>query len=493
MVADDGSGGRELAVEQIEVEPSVERANPSNLLNLLSKFLQTPGNVLLIQGQPGTGKTTLAFELLRRIEGPRIGRRTVPPNRLYVSSRVSPTKLRKHFPWIHEVVDSMSGRTATGSWAEGLHDLRVSEADGVLSKVLAAKRSLQKGLLVIDSWEGALRNTTEEGRRMLESVILSDPDESKVGVILVSESGDLGSLSYLVDGIVTLSSSDHEGRQTRMLVVNKLRGLRVQDRRGLFSLEKGRFTFLPGAEFPDSSSTSLKIPAPIPHSATLFSTGSPDLDMMLNGGIRRGSSLLIDVNGTVPPEAVTLLLNIVRANFVNLGGSCFILPPTTYSSENVAESLLPFVGREGLEERVRIAEFNQALAPEKWRMSLKGNAKEDVAILNDYWNKGKAVPSSRLLTYDFDEVEQVYGDGLTFPGLSEIGASIRDSKALSIGIAYRPTKVREEFLRIADYYFKVENLSGSLLLYGVKPFTNIHGVEFAFERGIPSVRLTEIV
>src|SRR5437588_6077048 len=78
-----------------------------------------------------------------------------------------------------------------------------------------------------------------------------------------------------------------------MLVVNKLRGLRVQDRRGLFSLEKGRFTFLPGAEFPDSSSTSLKIPAPIPHSATLFSTGSPDLDMMLNGGIRKGSSLLI--------------------------------------------------------------------------------------------------------------------------------------------------------------------------------------------------------
>ncbi|TMI72846.1 hypothetical protein E6H11_03225 [Candidatus Bathyarchaeota archaeon] len=156
----------------------------------------------------------------------------------------------------------------------------------------------------------------------------------------------------------------------------------------------------------------------------------------MNGGIRKGSSLLIDVNGTVPPEAVTLLLNIVRANFVNLGGSCFILPPTTYSSENVADSLLPFVGREGLEERIRIAEFNQALAPEKWRMSLKGNAKEDVAILNDYWNKGKAVPSSRLLTYDFDKVEQVYGDGLTFPGLSEIGASIRDSKALSIGIAY---------------------------------------------------------
>src|SRR5438132_12883626 len=119
MIADEGSGGRELAVEQIEVEPSVERANPSNLLNLLSKLLQTPGNVLLVQGQPGTGKTTLAFELLRRIEGPRIGLRTVPPNRLYVPSRVCPTTVLTHRPWIHHVVAAMSGRTATRTWAGG--------------------------------------------------------------------------------------------------------------------------------------------------------------------------------------------------------------------------------------------------------------------------------------------------------------------------------------------------------------------------------------
>jgi len=30
-------------------------------------------------------------------------------------------------------------------------------------------------------------------------------------------------------------------------------------------------------------------------------------------------------------------------------------------------------------------------------------------------------------------------------------------------------------------------------MYGVKPFTNVHGVEFEFDKGYPSLKLTEIV
>ncbi|HEV2120887.1 MAG TPA: ATPase domain-containing protein [Candidatus Bathyarchaeia archaeon] len=488
LVADETAIEQETETERAGIEPT----GPDDLLSLLSKFLESPGNVLLVRGPPGAGKTTLAFELLKKTKGPRIGRHMIPPNKVYVSSRVSPTKLRKHFPWINEVVDSMSGRVARQNWTESSQDLLVTETDNILSKVVAAKRSKQRGLLVIDSWEGALRNTPESGRLALESNILSEPGESMVGVILVSEDGELG-LAHLVDGIVTLSSSLLEGKRIRTISINKLRGLRVQTHQALFSLDEGRFNILPQAEFLVPAASSPRILAAIPDSEHSFSTGNSDLDKMLSGGIKKGSSLLIDIDNSVSPEAVRLLLNMFRANFVNQGGACFIIPLGTFSSESEAESLIPLVGNKSFGERVRTGEYNQELPAAEWRVHLKGKLIEDLSQFDSSWKELGTISQSRMLTADIDKVVQVYGEDLTLPGLSEIGASVRDSRALSIGVASRPTKVREDFLRIADYHLKLKSIDGSLVMYGMKPSTNIHGISFSFEKGLPLVKLTEVV
>jgi len=49
------------------------------------------------------------------------------------------------------------------------------------------------------------------------------------------------------------------------------------------------------------------------------------------------------------------------------------------------------------------------------------------------------------------------------------------------------------FLRTADYYLRIESINDTMIIYGVKPFTNIHGIEFAFDKGYPQLNLTEIV
>ncbi len=494
MITQGDAPGPEVDLPEVGQGPPLgQQSGNADLLTLIMKFLESTGNVLLIQGPPGTGKTTLALELLRRMEGPRIGSRTIPPNRLYISSRVSPPRLRKHFPWLNEVVDSISGKTAKGNEPEAVNDFRVSQADSILSKVLNMKHSRQRSLIVVDSWEGALRNTTEEGRRMLESAVLSEPEESRVSVVLVNEGGQVGDMSHLVDGVVSLSLSQLEGRRVRTLSVNKLRGLRIETNQGLFSLDKGRFTFLSDSEIIDATPTRAKMPESIAHSATSFSTGSSDLDKMLKGGIRKGSSLLLDLNNTVSPVEVRLLLRIIIANFVNQGSTSIIVPTSTISSENVAEALGRCVGQKALEERVRIAEFNQTLPARKWRLLLKGSLEDDALLFGACWKELTGVSSSIVLASDFDKIVQVYGEDLFLPGLADIGASIRDSAALSIGLASRPTKLREDFLRIADYHVKMQNINGSLIIYGVKPFTNIHGVSFTFEKGFPALRLTEVV
>jgi len=255
---------------QQDETPTVRQSGADDLFRLISKFLESAGNVLLIQGPPGAGKTTLALELLQRVQATRIGRAEIPPTRLYVPSRVPPNKLRKHFPWIHEMHDPFSKKTSSDNPTQGSDEIRVSEPDDVFNKVLTLKRSKLRGLMVIDSWEGTLRNTSEDGRRMIESAILSDPDDNRVGVVLVSEGGRLGDLPNLVDGIVTLSSSELDGRRLRTIVVNKLRGFRVKSDRALFSLDQGKFNLLANTKFENQTSAKPGILSPVPHTGPPF-------------------------------------------------------------------------------------------------------------------------------------------------------------------------------------------------------------------------------
>src|SRR6267378_7059260 len=147
MIEDDSRKGETALEPRFEVElTSVEKAKPGDLLDLMSRFLESLGNVLLIQGAPGTGKTTLALELLNKAKGTRIGPHTISANKVYVSSRVSSSKLHRHFPGVHEVLDSMSGKEATGSGVRLGGDGRAGAAN-IVSRILALKRAKQKGII----------------------------------------------------------------------------------------------------------------------------------------------------------------------------------------------------------------------------------------------------------------------------------------------------------------------------------------------------------
>lgn len=453
------------------------------MMNMFLEFLGVPGNVLLIQGAPGTGKTTLAFEILNA---------TADSHRVYASSRVSPVKLRMQFPWIDEVIDSMSGRSSKASWNDEFHDLRGSDTDTVFSKILRLKQAKQKSILVVDSWEGALRNATTEGRKMLEQAVMSELDQTKVSVILVSEAERTDNLGYLVDGVVTLHQNELDGRRIRSLGIDKLRGFKVESQYFPFSLEKGRFTFL-DEEYENGPPTLLRSPEKVLHTATHYSTGSMELDQLLGGGIRKGSFLMVDTESNVSQQSLMLLINMIRSNFVNQGGSCFSVSTGTFSSESSADALRPYVGDKALGERVRIIEFNSQLPSKPWRLKLRGQLISDLADFYKSWNSLKETSTGMMLTMNFDKIVQVYGEELTLPGFTEVGEGLRDEGAFSIAISSRPTKVRDEFIRQADYHIKVQSWNGHLLIYGVKPFTHINGATFNFDKGYPSLDLIQIV
>src|SRR5256886_16004708 len=86
-----------------------------------------------------------------------------------------------------------------------------------------------------------------------------------------------------------------------------------------------------------------------------------------------------------------------------------------------------YVGNTALNERVRIAEYNQGLPDEKWRVKMKGKIEEDIPIINRYWNQLGAISTSRMMKFDFDKLAQVYCEDIGVPSLGVIGAGIRDS------------------------------------------------------------------
>src|SRR5205814_10310698 len=163
--------------------------------------------------------------------------------------------------------------------------------------------------------------------------------------------------------------------------------------------------------------------------------------------------------------------NMIRYTFVNRGGACFSGSTATFSSESSAEALRSYIGDKALIDKVRIVEFNAKLPSKPSRLKLRGQLMSDLAEFYRSWNALKETSSGMMLTMNFDKLVQVYGEELTLPGFTEIGEGLRDEGAFSIGISSRPTKVRDEFLRQADYHIKVQSWNGHLLIYGVKPFT----------------------
>src|SRR5438132_11182602 len=100
----------------------------------------------------------------------------------------------------------MSGKGLAGTWTESEDNARLSGATAnIVHRILALKRAKQKGIVVIDSWEGDVRNLAEEERHSLESAIFSELIDSKLSAVLVSESEPATCITYLADGCYYLS------------------------------------------------------------------------------------------------------------------------------------------------------------------------------------------------------------------------------------------------------------------------------------------------
>ena len=258
--------------------------------------------VYLIEGRPGTGKTTLALQFL--LEGIRQGERC-----LYVTLSESERELRvvvTRHGWTLAGIDVFElvppeasldpdqeltlfhpSEMELGETTKNILD-RVAEVNPkrVVFDSLSEMRLLSQDSLRYRRQILALKNFFA-GRRC--TVLLLDD--------LASHDHDM-QLHSIAHGVITLEQLALEyGAERRRLRVVKMRGMKYRGGYHDFSIEAGGLAIYP------------RLVAAEHHKAFLgeiTSTGSSELDALLGGGIERGTSMLLIGGAGVGKSSIAL-------------------------------------------------------------------------------------------------------------------------------------------------------------------------------------------
>jgi KaiC/GvpD/RAD55 family RecA-like ATPase len=491
----------------------VNRLNEGNILPEMKAFFQLlAGQTLLIRGQPGTGKTILTFEILKEI--------CDEQNELYVSTRINPDKLYKLFPWIKDVVPTKNIVNATPS--------KVLKAIG--SELRLRRRSFDFGsaldffkmlyddaeemnnpMVVIDSWDAVLNyiNLEDKGAALTQS-LCEFCHEVGTHLILVSESSHPTALDYIVDGVVTLSdievhgeaaggrvySEQLESRTTRQIGIDKLRGVKREQKNYVFTLENGRFRFFP----PYHSMSASKVESIPDIDENHRSSGIRDMDLISGGLEKCGLTLFVVEHGVglrYVPFLDQIAMNLSAANVgVSRLRSVGATLSKDYEPTRNIDGIYPFKPKTWLTWRLEklfptsreymdFLEITKKEDSEIIELSLMESRKEYLEFLEQLRKKHSSVVEFLGL----DTLETLYGAENTLKLVDEAIARAVDNREVLIAVAKRGMKSVEMITKLANTHFVFKDIVGSLFIYGVQPRTGLYNIS-SDESGI---NLTPVV
>ncbi|MCP8309701.1 MAG: hypothetical protein H3Z54_13585 [archaeon] len=459
----------------------------NNLPKELIDFLSQGNNILLIKGNPGTGKTILSLELLKHFQEDR--------NAIYVSTRVTSERLFAQFPWLEGVIKPEHVLEAPKKGIT-ISDTKMKKYPTQFEHVYDLAMRTENPMIVVDSWEAVTEDLDPGGQmdviRLLETLISS----KNANIILVSEAPDRTTLEYLVDGVVVLNMKTIDGRRTREIELMKLRGVEIDRPKYFFTLLDGKFRSF-GETKPQI--TEVKRTEPLPDTETHFSTGIEDLDKILGGGYPKGGVVQLELDENTSVLDFHPFLTIAELNFIEKGRAVLILPIVGHDANIDLEYLRMFGSSESETQFVRVFERKMPgkdqdrpciviLDPQQ---SLMENLMTIANVGNELKEKtGKPV----LGIVGNDAIVSYWGEE-SYREVASVAVMIsRAMGNLIIGICTPGLeKITQIASNLSDIHIKLIKKDGALMLYGIKPYTGLYGVTFDFSKGYPYPNLTPIV
>jgi KaiC/GvpD/RAD55 family RecA-like ATPase len=448
----------------------------------LEEFLSVPGRTLLIKGSPGVGKTTLALNLLEHLcAGNNVAAYEKYPRGVYFSTRVPEEAIEKQFPWV--------------SFAElYVEDLRLSSIENFLSEVLKKIR-VSSPVVVLDSWDAYAKEMDEKDRLKTEKTIVSIAAVSRSRLIFVSEETRQTTLDYLVDGVVELSAETLDSRLFRASYLRKLRGLNIRFHVRPYTLAGAMVKGFGAYEEPEYSYV-----RPIEVSADYdgrYSFGSHSLDEKL-GGLPYGATLTVEYSPDVPLSALGALGQPMVVNFAAMGRSVLIVPPPGSSPEMLAKWLLGVLGEEAFSQHVAIYHEGS-----QWLSNLKqaffglsdsiDESSSELDVVGDRLRK-TSVDGRLLYVRSLSVMENKYPNELNKIAALAARRISESQNKLDAQIYYVEANslLKPKMVSMSHRHFKLTSRNGVVLVYGEKPYTPLHVLEYV-NRDPLSPQVTEVV
>lgn len=431
----------------------------------IKKFFEVEeGQTLLVKGLPGTGKTTLAFEILNTV--------CKKHNGMYISTRVDPRRVYAIFPWVRDVIPSRNVVNATQKLLiDSLKSINIegSSYEVVLDffkTLFEGTEDMNDPMIVIDSWDAVVNYTSYylgDSQHSLEQNICEFAHDMGIHLIFVSESSKLMPLDYIVDGVVTLeqfrimgplNSSDESRprgmmtRYAREIQLNKLRGVEIGQKAYTCTLHSGRFRYFePCLEHINAQiiSDAERIPDPV---AGRISTGIPDLDK-ITGGLRYGSCNVLEIDHGVGKRYYPIL-TALASNAVKNGRAVHIVPSIGYQL-SPTDIFVP--------SNVKVLEPG-------------GDREEWCETLFSHWDQLRELTGCPILNVmGMDAMEFAF----EYEKLLNMSTKLFQKWKVTNDINVVVVKSGQECIRmmthIADIYIVITELCGGLCIYGLIPRT----------------------
>jgi energy-coupling factor transporter ATP-binding protein EcfA2 len=416
------------------------------------------GQTLLIKGLPGTGKTTLALEIMNSLCEDRNG--------MYISTRVDPRRLYAINPWIKEVLRPKNVVNATQTkLLESLKGMGkdLSNYYAVLDffKVFFDEtEEMDNPMIIIDSWDAVLNYTAHligESQHSFEQNICEFARDLDTHLIFVSEFANVMPLDYIVDGVVTMEQFRLPGyakgsmrtRYVRQIKLDKLRGVEIGQKTYTVTLHEGRFRFFePYREHKDAliASDGVRVPD---LSKDRISTGIPDLDTV-TGGLKYGSCNVLEIDHGVGKRYYQIL-TALASNAIKNGRGVFILPSLGYqlSSRDIFVPTNVIVSQPEGEDPVA---WGKDLL-QKWDVLRERTGRPILNIIG------------------LDAIEFAFGYKAVLNLTNLMIRKWKETNDINVLVVKSGQESINMAIHTADTYILVNELNGGLFLYGVIPRT----------------------
>ncbi len=508
-----------------------------------SFFSSEGGHSLILKGETGVGKTTLALEVMEKFYG--------VTNTEYISIRVGEENLFRQYPWLKkkvkkdeivenarkllnsfysdEIVESVSmdevEKTQTflskkllesiyqedeevkEAQREELQKLEgkvergeiITEEEEIDEKIknefvfeigktlpeldrayeLVDRNLPEKSLIVIDSIKALSEHYGIPKDKIVRTLQKDLVENSNTNIIFIAESLEKTDLEYLVDGVVELKDKDVRDRTIREMEIKKLKTQKVENSTYLYTLNEGKFRTIPKTMSYDLEIDSKEKGPLVLSGDERISTGDKGLDEM-TGGFQTHSSHLIEVDRKIPRQFFDDMILSMITNSCQLDRGTIVLPPFGSSSSFVKSLLEDRLDEEKM-ENLLLLQSGEGTSERNVRLIGGEDIHHD---LNREMLEHSLSDSSKPFTVilSLDTLEMIYGDDI-FSELGRVISSLKQGGHSVILIGPETMDGIDKLEYATDTILNMEEIENTVCLFKDKPKTSIHSLVLGENRG----------